>query len=101
MLLDAKDTAVTTATAEALLARGDLLSWRMFARAWGAAAEDSSATNYIDHLNSCLIGAMYVASMDPEKAASLRGVVERLSCDEDEGVRFAATELRSLVLEGL
>lgn len=101
LLMDAKDTAVTVATADALLARADLVSWRMFARGWAAAVEGTSMTNYIDHLYSCLNGAMYVASLDAEKAAALKGVVGQLLGDDDETVRSAAAELRNLVFEGL
>lgn len=101
LMLDAKDTAVTTATADALLARGDLASWRIFARAWVVAAEMPTETNHIDHLVSCLNGAMYTASMNSERAATTRKIVEQLSDDEDERVKPAARELRNLVFEGL
>lgn len=102
LLLDAHDTAVTTTTANSLLARGDLASWRIFASAWKAAAELPSMTNYIDRLNSCLNGAMYIASLDSEKAVAMKDVVRRLSIgDEDENLRSAAREICNLVLEGL
>lgn len=101
LLLDAKDTAVTTATADALLTRGDLAAWQIFARAWAAARGMPSPTNHIDHLYSCLNGAMYAVSMNSERAATMKSMVEQLSGDEDEGMDSVVAELRNLVFEGL
>ena len=101
LILDPKDTAVTTATADALLARGDLASWRIFVHAWAVAAEMPTETNHIDHLVSCLNGALYTASLNSEKVATMKKIVERLSSDDDERVKAAARELRNLVFEGL
>lgn len=101
LVLDPKDTAVTTATADALLGRGDLASWRIFARAWTIAAKMPTETNHIDHLVSCLNGAMYAASMNSETADTMMEIVGQLSADEDETVKPAAEELRNLVSEGL
>lgn len=101
LLLDTKDTAVTVATADALLNRGDFISWRMFARGWAEAREQKGMTNHIDHLYSSLNGAMYAASLSLEKSEALKRVVEKLSVDNDEIVRSTAAELHSLVSEGL
>ncbi|MFJ9782541.1 hypothetical protein ACIRSS_23370 [Amycolatopsis sp. NPDC101161] len=101
LLLDPKDTAVTTAVADALLARGDLASWRIFAHAWAIAAKMPTETNHIDHLVSCLNGALYMASLNLEIAENIKAIVDQLSVDGDDAVRSAAKELRNLVFEGL
>ncbi|MEV4823595.1 hypothetical protein [Micromonospora sp. NPDC049274] len=102
LLLDERDTAVTVATANALLARADLASWRMFVRGWAVATQRSSMTNYVDHLYSCLNSAMYVASLDSGKTARLKGLAERFTSDDhDETLKTAAREIRDLVFESL
>lgn len=52
LVLDSQDTAVTTATADALLDRGDVSSWQIFARAWTLASTNLTDTDHIDHLVS-------------------------------------------------
>lgn len=101
LILDPKDTAVTAATADALLARWDLASWQVFVRAWAIAVKMPTETNHIDHLVSCLNRAMYTASMNSEKVQSIKKIVEKPSVGKDDSVNSAAKELCNLVSEGL
>ncbi|MEI8407442.1 MULTISPECIES: hypothetical protein [unclassified Kribbella] len=96
LLLDAKDTAVIAGIADALLARGDLAAWRVFAAAWSLAGPAEA-----DHLSGSLSGALFEASLDSSKAARLKGVLATLLTDDDQAIRDAARDLEARVTRAL
>lgn len=96
LLLDRADSAVTADTAESLLERGGVAAWRVFLSAWNL-ADPAQA----DHLAGALSGALFAASLSPEKAASIKDVVTLLASDVDENVRAGVAGLRPRIFEAL
>lgn len=92
LLLDMADSAVIAKTANSLLERGDAPSWRVYFRAWNLA--DSSQA---DQLMGALSGALFSASLLPEKVAAVRNFVTRFAADSDENVRAGARQLLSRI----
>jgi hypothetical protein len=96
LLLDTADSAVIADTAASLLERGDTSAWRVFFGAWSVASAAQA-----DHLGGALSGALFAASLVPEKTASIKNVLTLLTSDADENVRAGATHLRSRILAAL
>jgi hypothetical protein len=100
LVLDQEDTAITVATADALLARGDGAAWRLFLRAWAIAQRKETLTDYERYLFEGLEGAFYSASLTPGKSDAMKKVVEQLTVD-DTTLEPALQEVQGLVIEGL
>ena len=82
LLLDPDNTAVTVATAEALLARRDLVGLRVFTLAYGRADDDNG-----NDLND----SMYSVRQSTEDQDGLIGRLRLVALDEDQDVRTGAT----------
>ena len=97
LLLDRMDTAVTDATAEALLQRRDAAALRLLAAAWFVAEPEQS-----DHLSSCLSGVLFELSCAGEEdRAQFRAVLQGLLDDPDPDVRAGARNLVDRVARAL
>lgn len=89
LLLDSRDTAVTEATAEALLLRADAAALRLFAFAW-AVADDRNG----DHLHGALSGRLFALSCGSSADRDrFRAVLRELLIDADVVVRDSAQDL--------
>jgi hypothetical protein len=54
-----------------------------------------------DHLAGALSGALFAASLSPEKATNIKELATLLTSDIDENVRAGATQLRPRLLAAL
>lgn len=96
LLLDRADSAVIADTAVSLLEQGGTSAWRVFFGAWSMA--DAAQA---DHLAGALSGALFAASLSPEKATNIKELATLLTSDIDENVRAGATQLRPRLLAAL
>ncbi|MFI7600971.1 hypothetical protein [Actinoplanes sp. NPDC049681] len=84
LLLDALDTAVTDATARAVLEHGDVDGLRLFARAVAAGDDE-----HLDHLHAAVTGHVHTAARPATFSRSVAALVR----DPDPAVRAGAEEL--------
>ena len=87
LLLDPEDTAVSTAAAEALLARRDTAGLRLFVSAFGQAEEDTR-----NKLGDCLYD-------EPDLWSSVKQVLARLADDDNPAVRAGSRVLGAHMIE--
>lgn len=97
LLLDRDNTAVTDATAEALLRRGDAPALRLLAAAWHVAEPETS-----DHIYAALGSILFELSCaEPGDRLRFRAVVEGLLVESDPDVRAGARDLLDAVAQAL
>jgi hypothetical protein len=97
LLVDPGDTAVTDATAQALLRRGDAAALRVFAAAWSLADAEIG-----DHLYGCLSRHHYkLACAAPEDRVRHRLTLRQLLTDSEQAVRSGARDLLDLTARSL
>lgn len=96
LLLDPDNTAVTDATARALL-RGDVAALRIFAAAWVLADPETS-----DHLYGCLSEYLYELSCaTSEGRVRYRTTLRQLLAAPEQAVQAGARELLDLAARAL
>jgi hypothetical protein len=91
LLLDARDSAVTMETAEALLELGEVDGFRLVASAWAKADEDQD-----NDLRDVLVGTCMQDSVHLERAL---GFVRSMGGSMDPDVRRGAARLQRLLEE--
>ncbi|MEV0731125.1 hypothetical protein [Polymorphospora sp. NPDC050346] len=97
LLLDRGDTAVTEATAEALLRRGDAPALRLLAAVWHVAAPQTA-----DHLGAALSRVLFELSCaDLRSRLRFLAAVEGLLAESDPDVRADARDLLDEVAQAL
>lgn len=97
LLLDPDDTAVTEASAKALLQRGDLAALRLFASAWKLADAEHG-----DHLHDALGGLIFTLSRWLAGGSGrFRSVLHELLADVDVVVRDGARDLLACLAPAL
>lgn len=97
LLLDRANTAVTDATAKALLRRRDAAGLRLLAAAWHVAEPAQG-----DHLTICLSAALFeLACAEPDDRVRFRAVLHSLLDDADLDTRAGAHDLVDRVARAL